>query len=145
MLYVSVSGIVARSTYAGLGTRDVDLNAYLQNDGRKVCFRWSRREVDHFAHIYLPSFYGVSKLPIASHYCSSKAPSVSHFFELLSSDFTVSSSGVPSHSYYFLQPLSLLGFSSSAVRYLPLGVMREHAPRQSLSQVSDILCRLVQL
>ncbi|CAJ0555007.1 Ff.00g135200.m01.CDS01 [Fusarium sp. VM40] len=41
MLYVSVSGIVIRSTYAGLGTSDSDLNAYLQNDGRKFlwCFQ----------------------------------------------------------------------------------------------------------
>ncbi|SCO76094.1 uncharacterized protein FRV6_00306 [Fusarium oxysporum] len=41
MLYVAVSGIVARSVFASLGTKDENLNAYLQNDGRKFlwCFQ----------------------------------------------------------------------------------------------------------
>ncbi|KAF4985279.1 hypothetical protein FDECE_16681 [Fusarium decemcellulare] len=38
MLYMGVTGIVARSTYAGLGTKDADLNAFLQSDGRKVTY-----------------------------------------------------------------------------------------------------------
>lgn len=43
MLSVGVSGIVARSTFAGVGTKDIDLNAYLQRDGRRVSkniLRW---------------------------------------------------------------------------------------------------------
>ncbi|KAH7200827.1 hypothetical protein BKA60DRAFT_612493 [Fusarium oxysporum] len=39
MLYVAVSGIVARSVFAGLGTKDENLNTYLQNDGRKLHLR----------------------------------------------------------------------------------------------------------
>ncbi|KAH6867874.1 hypothetical protein B0T10DRAFT_419268 [Thelonectria olida] len=35
MLYIAVSGIVARGTYSGIGAKDVDLNATMQSDGRR--------------------------------------------------------------------------------------------------------------
>ncbi|UZP43458.1 hypothetical protein NXS19_011274 [Fusarium pseudograminearum] len=63
MLYVSVSGIVARSTYAGLGTRDVDLNAYLQNDGRK--FLWCFQVTYCISLLFLKSSICVTLLRIA--------------------------------------------------------------------------------
>ncbi|KAK2123048.1 hypothetical protein NOF04DRAFT_1374041 [Fusarium oxysporum II5] len=77
MLYVAVSGIVARSVFAGLGTKDENLNAYLQNDGRKLHLRHPsphRRDQNtsyyhlvhpHICHIiYKRRYYrGVPHLP----------------------------------------------------------------------------------
>lgn len=36
MLYMGVTGVVARGVYAGIGTRDAQLNAKMQSDGRRV-------------------------------------------------------------------------------------------------------------
>ncbi|KAM0318321.1 hypothetical protein ACHAPQ_010706 [Fusarium lateritium] len=63
MLYVAVSGIVMRSTYAGLGTKDKDLNAYLQNDGRK--FLWCFQVTYCFSLLFLKSSICVTLLRIA--------------------------------------------------------------------------------
>ncbi|KAM0546228.1 hypothetical protein ACHAPJ_011014 [Fusarium lateritium] len=63
MLYVAVSGIVARSTYAGLGTKDTDLNAYLQNDGRK--FLWRFQVTYCISLLFLKSSICVTLLRIA--------------------------------------------------------------------------------
>ncbi|CEI60069.1 hypothetical protein FVEN_g8140 [Fusarium venenatum] len=63
MLYVGVSCIVARSTYAGLGTKDTDLNAYLQNDGRK--FLWFFQVTYCISLLFLKSSICVTLLRIA--------------------------------------------------------------------------------
>ncbi|ENH71934.1 hypothetical protein FOC1_g10002127 [Fusarium oxysporum f. sp. cubense race 1] len=52
MLYVAVSGIVARSVFAGLGTKDENLNTYLQNDGRKVCIVSYCQKEQWLTHVY---------------------------------------------------------------------------------------------
>ncbi|EMT69468.1 hypothetical protein FOC4_g10003192 [Fusarium odoratissimum] len=63
MLYVAVSGIVARSVFAGLGTKDENLNAYLQNDGRK--FLWCFQVTYCFSLLFLKSSICVTLLRIA--------------------------------------------------------------------------------
>lgn len=35
-LYMGVTGVVARGVYAGIGTKDAQLNAIMQSDGRRV-------------------------------------------------------------------------------------------------------------
>lgn len=52
MLYVAVSGIVARSVFAGLGTKDKNLNTYLQNDGRKICIVSYCQKEQWLTHVY---------------------------------------------------------------------------------------------
>ncbi|RMJ08171.1 hypothetical protein CDV36_012228 [Fusarium kuroshium] len=37
-LYMGVTGVVARGVYAGIGTRDVNLNAKMQSDGRRFLY-----------------------------------------------------------------------------------------------------------
>ncbi|EXA35270.1 hypothetical protein FOQG_16124 [Fusarium oxysporum f. sp. raphani 54005] len=63
MLYVAVSGIVARSVFAGLGTKDENLNTYLQNDGRK--FLWCFQVTYCFSLLFLKSSIYVTLLRIA--------------------------------------------------------------------------------
>ncbi|OBS23138.1 hypothetical protein FPOA_03696 [Fusarium poae] len=63
MLYVGVSCIVARSTYAGLGTKDTELNAYLQSDGRK--FLWFFQVTYCISLLFLKSSICVTLLRIA--------------------------------------------------------------------------------
>ncbi|EXK26822.1 hypothetical protein FOMG_16630 [Fusarium oxysporum f. sp. melonis 26406] len=63
MLYVVVSGIVARSVFAGLGTKDENLNTYLQNDGRK--FLWYFQVTYCFSLLFLKSSICVTLLRIA--------------------------------------------------------------------------------
>ncbi|KAM0337465.1 hypothetical protein ACHAPU_011542 [Fusarium lateritium] len=63
MLYVAVSGIVMRSTYSGLGTKDEDLNANLQNDGRK--FLYAFQVTYCFSLLFLKSSICVTLLRIA--------------------------------------------------------------------------------
>ncbi|KAJ0127288.1 Uncharacterized protein HZ326_29606 [Fusarium oxysporum f. sp. albedinis] len=66
MLYFAVSGIVARSVFAGLGTKDENLNAYLQNDERKVCiFLWCFQLTYCFSLLFHKSSICVTLLRIA--------------------------------------------------------------------------------
>lgn len=44
MLYMGVTGVVARGVYAGIGTRDAQLNAKMQSDGRRVSRVQHRKE-----------------------------------------------------------------------------------------------------